>query len=157
MISIASTDKLKLPEISKKITLPIKKTANQSQYYHLLRKCSCKWMNLRTDGFLSFLWCGTGLSTQFFIFYVNVFMTEVPHCVKRVHIQSYSGLYFPVFRLNTERYWVSPYSFPMRENMDQNKSEYGHFLRSVYHYRNQTCRANQWLGFNIMGPLSWPS
>ena len=39
------------------------------------------------------------------------------HSMKSVHIRSYSGLYFPAFGLNS----------------DQNNSEYGHFLRSVYH------------------------
>ena len=29
------------------------------------------------------------------------------HCVKSVHIRSYSGPHFPAFRLNTERYSVS--------------------------------------------------
>ena len=29
------------------------------------------------------------------------------HCVKSVHIRSYSGPYFPTFGLNTERYGVS--------------------------------------------------
>ena len=29
------------------------------------------------------------------------------HCVKSVHIRSYSGLYFPAFGLNTDRYGVS--------------------------------------------------
>ena len=37
------------------------------------------------------------------------------HCVKSVRIMSYSG----------------PYSVRMRDNADQNNSEYGHFLRSV--------------------------
>ena len=37
------------------------------------------------------------------------------HCVKSVHIWSYSGLYFPAFGLNT----------------NQNNSKYGLFLRSV--------------------------
>ena len=50
-------------------------------------------------------------------------------CVKSVRIGSYSGPYFPAFGLNTERY--SPYSVRMRENADQNNSEYGHFLCSV--------------------------
>ena len=36
------------------------------------------------------------------------------HCVKNVRIRSYSG----------------PFSVRMRENTDQNSSEYGHFLRS---------------------------
>ena len=45
--------------------------------------------------------------------------TKDCHCAKSVRIQSYSGPYFPVF------------SVRMRENMDQNNSEYGHFSRSV--------------------------
>ena len=33
------------------------------------------------------------------------------HCVKGVRIQSYSGPYFPAFRLNTERYSIfSPHA-----------------------------------------------
>ena len=39
---------------------------------------------------------------------------EVYHCIKTVSIRSYSG----------------PYSVRMRENTDQNDSEYGHFSRS---------------------------
>ena len=46
-------------------------------------------------------------------------------CVKSVHIRSYSGPYFPAFGLR------------MRENIDQNNSEYGHFLRSTCsHFAN---------------------
>ena len=52
------------------------------------------------------------------------------HYVKSVRIRSYSGPHFPAFRLNTERYSISPYSVRMRENRDQNNSEYEHFLRS---------------------------
>ena len=37
-----------------------------------------------------------------------------------VRIRSYSGPYFP-----------APYAVRMRENSDQNNSEYGHFLRNV--------------------------
>ena len=44
------------------------------------------------------------------------------HCVKSVHIRSYSGPHFPAFGLNTVR---------MQEKADQNNSEYGHFLRSA--------------------------
>ena len=36
----------------------------------------------------------------------------------------FSGLYFPVFGLNTE---ISPYSVQMPENTDQKNSKYGHF------------------------------
>ena len=51
----------------------------------------------------------------------------VDHCVKSVRIMSYSGPHFPAFGLNTERYFVTPYSVLMRENTDQNISEYGLF------------------------------
>ena len=47
-----------------------------------------------------------------------------------------SGPYFPAFGLNTERYFVSlriQYSVRMRENAEQNNSEYGHFSRCEYH------------------------
>ena len=30
-----------------------------------------------------------------------------PHCMKSVQIRSFSGPYFPAFKLNTERYGVS--------------------------------------------------
>ena len=45
------------------------------------------------------------------------------HCVKSIRIRSYSGLHFPEFGLNLDL-------VQMRENADQNNSEYGHFLRS---------------------------
>ena len=56
---------------------------------------------------------------------VNDFMKD---CMKRARIRSYSGPYFPVFGLNTERYSV--YLCIQSEcwkNTDQNNSEYGHF------------------------------
>ena len=53
------------------------------------------------------------------------------HHTKIVRIRSYSGRRFPAFGLNMETYFVaSPYSDHMRENADQNNSEYRHFLRS---------------------------
>ena len=55
-------------------------------------------------------------------------IVSVFHCVKSVLIRSYSGPHFPAFGLNTERYSVvSPNSVRLRENEDQNNSEYGHF------------------------------
>ena len=48
--------------------------------------------------------------------------------MKSVHIRSFSGPYFPVFGLNTERYRISD---QMRENTDQKYSEYGPFSRSA--------------------------
>ena len=44
------------------------------------------------------------------------------HCIKSVHIQSFSGLYFPAFGLNMERFEVT---------RDQKNSEYGHLLCTV--------------------------
>ena len=38
--------------------------------------------------------------------FFSVYFTS-SHCVKNVHIWSFSGPYVPVFRLNTERYFVS--------------------------------------------------
>ena len=49
-----------------------------------------------------------GISTE------KSFVNENDHCVKSVRIRSDS----------------SPYSVRMRENMDQNNSEYGHFSHS---------------------------
>ena len=43
----------------------------------------------------------------------------ISHCVKSVRIRSYSGPHFPAFELNMERHGVR-----MRENADQNNSEY---------------------------------
>ena len=36
-----------------------------------------------------------------------MFQNEKYHCVKSVHIRSFSGPYFPTFGLNTERYYAS--------------------------------------------------
>ena len=59
--------------------------------------------------------------TSVFFFFLDKFkylrLNNIPrlvHCVKSVHIQSYSG----------------PYSVQMWKNADQNKSKYGHFSRS---------------------------
>ena len=53
------------------------------------------------------------------------------HCVKSVHIRSYSGPYFPAFGLNMERYGVSLRILSeWRKNMGQNNSEYRNFLHN---------------------------
>ena len=64
------------------------------------------------------------------------FYLQRHHCVKSIRIWSYSGLFFSAFRLNSERYRVTPYSVRMREITDQNK--YGYFLRSAYLRAYQT-------------------
>ena len=53
---------------------------------------------------------------------------------KIVRIRSYYDLYFPEFELNAER---SDYT-------DQNNSEYGHFLRSVF-LKNQMIIRINWI------------
>ena len=69
--------------------------------------------------------CHTFLVT---LFTVGFLIRSLPcHCIKSVHIRSYSGLHFCEFGLNSERYGVR-----MRENVDQNNSEYGHFSRRVW-------------------------
>ena len=49
---------------------------------------------------------------------------------KKCPIRSYPGWHFPIFG-KTEILRISPHSVRMQENVDQNNSEYGHFLRSV--------------------------
>ena len=48
------------------------------------------------------------------------------HCMKNVRIRAFPSQYF--FSILQSK---SPYSVPMRENMDQKNYEYGHFLCSV--------------------------
>ena len=65
---------------------------------------------------------------------VMVLLRRDKHCIKNVHIQSFSSPYFPAFGLNTEIYGdlrcKSPYSSWMWGATDQKNSEYGYFLRS---------------------------
>ena len=69
---------------------------------------------------------------QIIVCYEILLILHDLHCVKSVRIRSYSGPYFPAYGQNTERYGVSQlYLVQMRENADQNNSEYGHFSRSV--------------------------
>ena len=49
-------------------------------------------------------------------------------CVKNVRVLGYSGPQFPTFGLIQS---ISPHSVQVRENRDQNNSEYRHFLRIV--------------------------
>ena len=51
---------------------------------------------------------------------------QIIKTVKNVRIRSFSGVHFPAFGLNTERYGVL-----MREKTDQKNSEYGYFSRSA--------------------------
>ena len=74
------------------------------------------------------------LCAQFAVTWNISFITIVTvnidiYYLKSVRIRSYPGAHFPAFGLNTER-CISLYSLGMRENADQNDSEYGHFLRN---------------------------
>ena len=65
------------------------------------------------------------------------------HCVKSVRIRSYSGPHVShilphsdFIRRDAEYLSVfSPNAGKCVKNADQNNSEYGHFLRNVYHQR----------------------
>ena len=60
----------------------------------------------------------------------SLLKTGCVHCVKSIPFPSYSGPHFPAFALNTkDMKYLTPYSLRMRENTDQNNSEYGHFSR----------------------------
>ena len=48
------------------------------------------------------------------------------HCLKSVRIRSYSGPYFPVFGLNTERCWYVQFKHTA-EDLIQNLFHYGIF------------------------------
>ena len=53
------------------------------------------------------------------------------HFVKSVRIRSFSDLYFsPIGLILRISVWIYPYSVRIRENADQENSEYGHFSRS---------------------------
>ena len=66
------------------------------------------------------------------------------YCVKSVHIWSYSVPHFPAFGLILH---ISPHSVRMWENTDQNNSEYGLFLHSVWYSK----KSIQYLLYYIAG------
>ena len=71
---------------------------------------------------------------------------------KQTHITAWKVSVFGVFwsvssRIRTEYgeiLRISPYSVRMRENTDQNNSEYGHFLWNVLQYSNVVMNAEIW-------------
>ena len=63
--------------------------------------------------------------------------------MKSVRIQSYSGPYFPAYRLNTERYGVSfRIQSECEKNADPNNSKYGHLENRVHHNLFCKCRSS---------------
>ena len=77
------------------------------------------------------------------------------YCVKSVRIWSYSGPHFPAFWLNTNLYSVR-----MRENVDQNNSDYGQqtctarFTRSK-EYKYKSLFLCTFLIFQVSRHLRW--
>ena len=60
-------------------------------------------------------------------------LATVHHCVKSVHIRSYSGPHFPLIRTECcVSLSIQSECEKMGENADRNNSEYRHFLRSAY-------------------------
>ena len=75
---------------------------------------------------------------------VNRSTSQNTHCMKSVGIRSFSDPHFPTFWQNTER-WELKYSVQMRENADQQNSEYRHFSRSDTQQNNhKNARTNEW-------------
>ena len=64
------------------------------------------------------------------------------HCVKNVRFQSFSGLYFPSFRLNS----ISPYSVQMWENTDQKNTLWA--LENIANWLKKNLCENQHLFFS---------
>ena len=62
---------------------------------------------------------------------VPLILPNATHCVKSVRIWSFSGLYFPSFELNTERYCLS-FHIQSIQRMQENTGHknYWHFLCS---------------------------
>ena len=93
----------------------------------------------------------------FFLTSVKILVFQIYHCVKSVCIRSYYGPHFSSIlpHSNSELFWstffpafscirtehgeilriFSPNAGKWGKNADQNNSEYGHFLRSVYQLR----------------------
>ena len=59
----------------------------------------------------NFIFCAVFISLDYYKLYYKMEQSSYDllfrnHCLKNVRIWSYSGLYFPAFGLNTERYGV---------------------------------------------------
>ena len=80
------------------------------------------------EDYLVFLRNFISFKTASFYIGKSVAIFHPTESLKKICIWSYSGPHFPVFGLNTER--KCGILVRMRENADQNNSEYGHFSRS---------------------------
>ena len=90
----------------------------QSKFFSKVLSCSYPFNEW------PFFYYKNGITATHF-FQIDCGFTEQGHCVQSVRIRSYSGLHFRAFRLK-----ISLYSVRMRENADQNNSEYEHFSRT---------------------------
>ena len=80
------------------------------------------------EDYLVFLRNFISFKTASFYIGKSVAIFHPTESLKKICMWSYSGPHFPVFGLNTER--KCGILVRMRENADQNNSEYGHFSPS---------------------------
>ena len=77
---------------------------------------------------------------------IIILLITTPSLVKGVRIRSYSGLYFPAFGLNTERYGVclriQSECQKIRTRITPNTNTFHAVLLSQYDQKNKTNRAN---------------
>ena len=99
---------------------------------HFFAMLSFKLKRTRSIKFFCNKW------TPFFNFRIN-FRQRGCHYVKSIRNQSYSG----------------PYSVGMRENTDQNNSEYGHFLRSMRFWCIIVMPLKKCLNYDVKIGLKW--
>ena len=70
-------------------------------------------------------------SFKVFIEYPIFLVFTLVHCIKSVQVQSFSGLYFPVFGLNTEIYGENlRIQYKYRKIRTRKKSVFGHISHS---------------------------
>ena len=70
-------------------------------------------------------------SFKVFIEYPIFLVFPLVHCIKSVQVQSFSGLYFPVFGLNTEIYGENlRIQYKYRKIRTRKKSVFGHISHS---------------------------
>ena len=75
--------------------------------------------------------------------YTGFYVIGTTYCMKSVQIWSFSGLYFPVFRLNKEIYGVNlRIQSEYRKIRTRKTSVYGRFSRSVRHESVKTMFEN---------------
>ena len=73
--------------------------------------------------------CPNWSLTSFWCFYSYLWTS---HCKNRQYLELIWSAFSRIQTKYGEILWISSYLFQMRENTNQNNSEYGHFLLSAY-------------------------